>query len=284
MMRWLILPGMGATAAMYDGLKHKLGFQVNFLTRRAWIFILPMMLPVFAPGCTATFKYNPSDPVDVAIKPLPLKVVVTPLQDNRGNKNSDLPLCSYGMPLLAYGKVHDDRPEGGGPGAGRPHHVGNLTFEFNPAADIAAAVAVELAQNHFFDTVVFGSRNTVSDADLVLGGRITKTDYDATIYCYLLGPLAGVPYLLALPMASVTNVLEVEFVMYRASDNAVVWSHEVKEKWGMTLGFYYNTYADLDGFPIMLREGLHRGMETLADAVRTKDLNYWKAEVMVQPK
>ncbi len=30
-MRWLILPGMGATAAMYNGLKHKLGFRVNFL-------------------------------------------------------------------------------------------------------------------------------------------------------------------------------------------------------------------------------------------------------------
>jgi pimeloyl-ACP methyl ester carboxylesterase len=30
-MRWLILPGMGATAAMYNGLKHRLGFQVNFL-------------------------------------------------------------------------------------------------------------------------------------------------------------------------------------------------------------------------------------------------------------
>jgi pimeloyl-ACP methyl ester carboxylesterase len=30
-MRWLILPGMGATAAMYNGLKHKLGFHVNFL-------------------------------------------------------------------------------------------------------------------------------------------------------------------------------------------------------------------------------------------------------------
>ncbi len=30
-MRWLMLPGMGATAAMYNGLKHKLGFPVEFL-------------------------------------------------------------------------------------------------------------------------------------------------------------------------------------------------------------------------------------------------------------
>jgi pimeloyl-ACP methyl ester carboxylesterase len=30
-MRWLILPGMGATAAMYNGLKHILGFLVEFL-------------------------------------------------------------------------------------------------------------------------------------------------------------------------------------------------------------------------------------------------------------
>ncbi len=253
-------------------------------SRRAWIFLLPMMLLVFASGCTATFKYNPNDPVDAAIKPLPLKVIVTPLQDIRGNKNSDMPLCSYGMPLLPYGKIHDDRPEGGGQGQGRPHHAGILTYNFNPAVDISAAVTLELEQNHFFDTVIFGSRNTFRDADLVLDGRIVKTDYDATVYCYLLGPLVGIPYLLGLPMASVTNVLEVKFVMYRASDNTVVWSHEVKEKWDMTMGLYYNTYADLDGFPIMLREGLHRGMKTLADAVRTKDLNYWKAEVMVQPK
>jgi pimeloyl-ACP methyl ester carboxylesterase len=30
-MRWLILPGMGATAAMYNGLKHKLDFEIAFL-------------------------------------------------------------------------------------------------------------------------------------------------------------------------------------------------------------------------------------------------------------
>ena len=30
-MRWILLPGMGATAAMYNGLKHKLSFRVNFL-------------------------------------------------------------------------------------------------------------------------------------------------------------------------------------------------------------------------------------------------------------
>jgi pimeloyl-ACP methyl ester carboxylesterase len=35
-MRWLILPGMGATAAMYNGLKHKLGFQIDFLNWPAY--------------------------------------------------------------------------------------------------------------------------------------------------------------------------------------------------------------------------------------------------------
>ena len=35
-MRWVILPGMGATAAMYNGLKHKLGFPVDFLNWPAY--------------------------------------------------------------------------------------------------------------------------------------------------------------------------------------------------------------------------------------------------------
>jgi hypothetical protein len=30
-MRWFILPGMGATAAMYNGLKHKVSFKINFV-------------------------------------------------------------------------------------------------------------------------------------------------------------------------------------------------------------------------------------------------------------
>jgi hypothetical protein len=30
-MRRFLLPGMGATDAMYNGLKHKMGFKVNFL-------------------------------------------------------------------------------------------------------------------------------------------------------------------------------------------------------------------------------------------------------------
>ncbi len=35
-MRWLILPGMGATAAMYNGLKHELGFTADFLNWPAY--------------------------------------------------------------------------------------------------------------------------------------------------------------------------------------------------------------------------------------------------------
>lgn len=29
--RWLILPGMGATASMYNGLRHQVGFRINFV-------------------------------------------------------------------------------------------------------------------------------------------------------------------------------------------------------------------------------------------------------------
>lgn len=249
--------------------------------RRTWTIILPMLPLVFVFGCSATFKYIPSDKIGVDVKPLSLKVVVTRLQDRRGQNIDHGGYCV--LPLVPYEKIHYDRPEGGRPFHG-PHFLNISTYDFNPTEDFAAAITRELEQNHFFDTVLFELDDPVRDADLVVSGRITKTTYDATAYCYLLGPLEGVPYLLGLPMASVTNVLDVEFVMRRAFDNAVVWSYEVKEEWSTILGVYYNTRAELNGFPLMLREGLHKGMETLANDVRTKDANYWKADVMVQPK
>lgn len=250
--------------------------------RRAWTFILLTMLPVFASGCGATFEYHPSDKLGVDIKPLPLKVVVMHLQDDRGRENKDYSSCGM-WPLVPYAKIHYDRPEGGRPFYG-PHFVNISTYDFHPAEDFAAAVARELEQNHFFETVVLASRDAISDADLVLSGRITKTTYDATVYFYLLGPLVGVPYLIGLPMASVTNVLGVEFVMNRSSDNAVVWSHEVRREWSTTVGVYYNTRDELDGFPLLLREELHQGMEKLAQDLRTKDFHYWKGDITTQAK
>ena len=44
-------------------------------------------------------------------------------------------------------------------------------------------------------------------------------------------------------------------------DNAVVWSYEVATECNTTLGVYYNTRAEFNGLPLMLQEGLHKGME-----------------------
>jgi hypothetical protein len=238
-----------------------------------------ILLAVFTSSCSAKFQYNLSDKVNAEIKPLHLRVEVTQLQDDRGQDNYYPWFVGgkYGLfPLIPYGKIHYDRP--------KSRFINISTFDFNPTEDFAAAIWRELEQNHYFDSVDFVLGTSGRNADLILNGSITKTTYEATAYYYCLGPLAGVPYILGLPMASVTNVLEMKLVLKRVSDNIVVWSYEAQGEWHAIVGLYYNTRSELNGFPLLLQKELHRGMEQLYSFLKTNDANYWKDKVTIQPK
>jgi len=229
-----------------------------------------------AAGCVTKyatkFAYTPSGLVsaDAAAPLLPLRVAVRPFQDFRGFKVVDHSLLGL-VPLVPYGTKSYDRPE---------RTDTQPSFIFNPARDFPRALVDELRQNGFFQEVVYDSGADERDVDLIVSGRVTSTRFVKKRMTYGLSvfitggldlflALAGLPY--EIYECAVSFTVEAR----RASDDIVVWSHEVEDSRLNFVGVYYGG-GRYDNFAILLRQGLHAAMESLENEIRTRDLSYWK--------
>lgn len=231
-------------------------------------------------GCAtrAAFTYSPSEKIISEIKaPLPLKVAVLPLEDLRGQDNTDYILL-YMLPLAPYGSLYYDRPDGAN------RFLFHAAYNFRPAEDLAKAVVDEIKQNRFFEEVFYTQREREPDIDLIIRGKIKNTLYRGKLISYGLSVYGPLLWYLGLPAGTTHNDLVLSLEMKRASDNAVVWSHEITGEWGKTVGLYYNWAADFDGYSIILRDGLHKGMEKLSKDLMSKDLEYWKGNRAAQSR
>jgi hypothetical protein len=222
-------------------------------------------------GCAsrAAFVYKPSSTVATGTKTLPLKVAVTPFDDLRQQENTNAVLI-YLLPVVPFGSISYDRPDGAN---GFLFHA---AYNFRPSEDYAKAVVEELKQNNYFDEVFFTQRQNEPNVDLIVTGKINETRYDGTLISYGLSVYGPMLWFLGLPAGTTHNALSVTLEMRRASDKVVVWSHEVKGEWDKTVGLYYNWAADFDGYPLLMSEGLHKGMEKLANDISSKKIDYWK--------
>ena len=223
-------------------------------------------------GCAtrAAFMYSPSDTVAAELKnaPLPLKVAITPLSDARNHDNTN-----YGplhlIPLVPYGSRHYDRPDAAN------RFISHASYNFRPSEDFAKAVMEEIKQNRFFEEVFLTQREREPGVDLIVTGTISDTLYSGTVISYGLSLYAPLLWLAGLPVGTAHNTVSLSLEMERASDNAVVWSCDVNGDWGKTVGLYYNWASDFEGYPLILRKGLHACMEKLAQDLQTKDVDHW---------
>ena len=135
-----------------------------------------------------------------------------------------------------------------------------------------------MKQNRFFEEVFLTEREREPGVDLIVTGKITNTLYSGTIISYGLSLYGPLLWLTGLPVGTAHNTVSLSLQMDRPSDNATVWSCEVNGDWGKTVGLYYNWASDFDGYPLILRQGLHACMEKLADTIRTEDPDYWKGK------
>ena len=243
--------------------------------KKLTFYTLVVIFSLTFTGCAkrAAFEYSPSEKVSTELKnaPLPLKVAVTSFLDARGQDNTSyLPLDL--IPLVPYASMNYDRPDASN------RFVYHAAYNFRPSEDFAKAVVDEMKQNHFFEEVFFTQREREPNVDLIVTGKIVNTRYHAKVLSYGLSIYGRLLPLIGLPIGNTQNSLSLFLEMRRASDNIVVWSYEVNGEWGKTVGIYYNWAADFDGYPLILREGLHAGMEKLADDLRTKELGYWKGK------
>lgn len=224
-------------------------------------------------GCGAMisntpYVYVPGKNLYNGTEPLPVTVVINPLEDLRAEKTSErVPLVF--IPLVPYAKSHYDRPE-------KVHKL--MVEKLKPSEDFAHALMQEMKQNDYFSDIVLAQQSGGKKADLIVTGKIKRASVDTVLTAYGLTIFGVLPWAVGLPEGMIYNTLDIEYEMRRTYDNEVVWRCDVKGEWSKTLGFYYN-YSKEDpytGFNEILRKNLHNGLALLGDDIKSKPMGYWK--------
>ena len=117
-------------------------------------------------------------------------------------------------------------------------------------------------------------RTSDPNAQLAVRGNITNTDWDGTAYSYLIGPYAGLFYILGLPMGSVQDTLTLRLELVDNSNGQVLWTHDINQSYAKTEGLYYN-YAEDFGYPQMFRDGITPAIASLENFIATQPPGSW---------
>lgn len=185
-----------------------------------------------------------------ASSPIPVKVIVLPLEDLRGNAVKE-EYWKATIPLVPYGDTRYQRPET----VEKPEEVDVVRFD--PPNDFAQSITEELSQAQIFSSVNFAKDEGPQPADLALRGRLRSTDWNRRLYTYLLGPVGVVFWMLGLPMSETTTFLELDLRLTPLND-------PLKVLWNMTMDFegrqfdgpYYGLENAVESYPKALQEAL----------------------------
>jgi hypothetical protein len=166
-----------------------------------------------------------------ATTPIPVKAIVLPLKDLRGNEVKE-EYWRVAIPLIPYGDTHYDR---------------------------------ELSQAGVFSSVHFVQDKQQEEADVVLSGSIKATDWKRRLTAWGFGPLGVVFWLLGAPMSWTATTLEMDLYITPVNDpTKVLWRQKMTAEGEWTDGIYYNLESPVELFPEALQEALR---EAIADLV-----------------
>ncbi len=240
---------------------------MNFANYKA-SFLFALSFVVLMSGCStkAGWEYQPGA-TRIATTPVPAVVAVEHFQDQRGTENSRyIYLCI--IPLVPYCTSSYKRPENAN------GFLTEAAYNFRPSDDLAEATAAELQQAGLFHEVYVTNRPADPNANLLLRGTIINTDWDGTTYSYLIGPYAGLFYLLGLPIGTVQDSLSLKLELVNNANGQVLWTHEITQSYEKTEGFYYN-YAEDFGYPQMFHDGIVPAIGSLQSFVNSQPPGFW---------
>lgn len=231
-------------------------------------FLIAVALGSILAGCStkAGWQYQPSA-TRVAAAPLPVTVAVEHFQDQRGTENSRYFWVCV-IPLVPYCTSDYKRPENAN------GFLTEASYNFRPSDDLAQATSAELRQAGLFREVYVTDRTADPNAQLAIRGNITSTDWNGTAYSYLIGPYAGLFYILGLPMGTVQDTLTLRLELVDNSNGQVLWTHDINQSYAMTEGLYYN-YAEDFGYPQMFRDGITPAIASLESFIATQPPGNW---------
>ena len=248
---------------------------MNRLRKDAGLLLFGVMALAIA-GCTtnAGWNYQPNAPQLTATH-VPLTLAVEHFKDQRGNENSTY-FWSCIIPLVPYCTATYQRPDT----ANRFLTAG--AYNFRPEADLANAAALEIRQDDIFREVFVTDRAMDPSAQLILRGTIINTDWNGSLYTYMLGPYGSLPWLLGAPLGTAENTLNLQLELVRQSDAAVLWTDAINQSYSKTEGIYYNYSMDF-GYPEMFRDGMRQAVASLEQYVASQPSSFWQAMMPAGP-
>jgi PBP1b-binding outer membrane lipoprotein LpoB len=227
-----------------------------------------LSLAVVLSGCTskAGWQYQASA-TRVAASPVPVVVGVEHFKDQRGTENSRY-FWVCGIPLVPYcTSTYEQLENANG-------FLTEAAYNFRPSDDLAKATADELQQAGLFQEVYVTDRPADPNANLLMRGTITDTDWVGTQYSYLLSVYGSLLYLLGLPIGTVNDSLSLKLELVNNTNGQVLWTHEIAEHYEKTEGLYYNFSQDF-GYPQMFHEGIAPAISELQNFVNSQPPTFW---------
>ena len=227
---------------------------------RICVIVATALLASALTGCSdfKEWSYEPDARVD-RVPLLAKRVVVPPLNDLRPHKNREIgAFLACFVPLMPYGTVNLNRPELS------PIWKRKDVKPFNPADDVARAIAEELNNSGLFSQVVFSPNP--KDEELVLNGDliVLKDDRWITLYglTYFFGDFL---WLMGAPMGGTTNELTVKLTLVERETGKVLWSQTFCERDRKTEWLYSMKVALRH--PRLLKTEMHQAIKSLEAAL-----------------
>ncbi len=203
-------------------------------------------------GCLGSREWTYPPPPDRAvIQPLGARLVVLPLEDQRGMMVQE-DYWKIAIPLVPYAVTAYDRPE-------TIRHSERVdALRFDPPSDFAHAVADEIRNSGIFSSVTFHDGDPQSPpGDFVLRGRLHSTRWERTLSTYLLGPFGTLAWVAGLPMGIVTTDVVMDLQLTSVDDpSRVLWNFAMDFEGRMWDGVYYGPEETVFHYPQAVRDAL----------------------------
>ena len=195
--------------------------------QKPFLFVCIGLLALLCSGCASDlkWKYTPAPPLNRS----PLfgnTVMVSPFADSRPTEDIDHQGWIF-IPIILYADSVYNRLDATFP---------ESKVRFNPTEDLAKAVATELHNRRFFESVTFTPED--KGGELILRGEVTSTRLESRAYPYGLSIFGVYLWLVGLPAGAVSNQLGFTLTLEEPRTQTILWQKSYTVDHGETIWFY----------------------------------------------
>ena len=193
------------------------------------------------------------------------KVAVVPFEDMRGDKNQCGTMFLYIIPLMPFGYVEYERPDGA------RTFISIYEFDFDMSEDLAKAAAYSLRKSNLFVDAFFTFGGDKENAQLLLEGEVFSTVYNGKTFSYGLSVFAPYLWLIGLPAGSSRNDIVLNLKLTDLTTEKRIWEKNYNLTHKIVLGLYYHYGHDVKGYTYMMQEIMNDAIEDMNREFQKKE-------------